>query len=113
MSCLNDDLEKFLKSDGIRSLMDSGILRIRQANPLSEEEIEELAAVDLDGMSREELEELQDQAEDLLDNLEDEEPEDEDSEEYNDWEGRFSDVEDFIERIGELLDGMNEEEEKT
>ena len=110
MSCLNDDLEKFLKSDGLRILMDSGIMQIRQADPLSAEETEELAAMDLDGMSRKELEELQDQAEDLLDDLEDEEPEDEDSEEYDDWEDKLSDVEAFISRIQERLDETEKEE---
>ena len=107
MSCLYDDLEKFLKSDGIRILMDSGAVRVRRFDPLRAEDIENLEAMDLGGMSREELEELQERAEDLLDELEDSEPEDEGSEEHDGWEDQFSDVEEFIDRIQEQLnEGM-------
>ena len=113
MSCLNDDLEKFLKSDGLRSLMDSGAIRVRTFDPLDENDIEELDSMDLDVMSQEELEELADRAEDLLDVLEDREPEDRDCEEYGTWEEKLSDVEAFIGRIREQLDEMNEGEDGT
>ncbi len=107
MSCLYDDLEKFLKSDGVRILMDSGAIRVRRFDPLRAEDIENLEALDLDGMGREELEELQERAEDLLDELEDSEPEDEGGEEHDGWEDRLSDVEEFIDRIQEQLnEGM-------
>ncbi len=109
MSCLYDDLEKFLKSDGIRILMDSGAMRFRHFNPLSTEDIEGLDSMDLDALSREELEELQERAEDLLDELEDSEPEDEGSEEHEEWEDRLSDVNEFIGRIGEKLDKTEED----
>ena len=103
MGNLDKDLEKFLKSDGMRILMESGIVSVRCSDPLSEEEIDALDSTDLDTMSREELEELQDRAEDLINELEDSEPEDEDSQEHSDWEDKLSDIEGLIDQIEEKL----------
>lgn len=110
MGCLNDDLEKFLKSDGIRIIMDADGVRTEPFIRLTEADIEDFGSIDLEDMESDELERLQDQVDDLRDEIEDREPEDEDSEEHDLWEDRLSEVEDFLDDIRERLDDLEEGE---
>ena len=109
MGCLNDDLEKFLKSDGIRIIMDTEGVRTEPFIRLTEDDIDEFDySMDLENIDADDLDRLQDQVDDLRDEIEDREPEDEDSEEHDLWEDRLSKVEDFLDNIRECLDELEE-----
>ncbi len=110
MGNLMDDLDKFLKSDAIRSLVEAGIVRINSSEALTVDDIPELEDMDLESMELEELEDLQDRLEDLQNTLEEEEPEDEDSEEYELWEGNIWMLEDFSEEVQDRIDKLRSEE---
>ena len=71
--------------------------------------MEDFDPAELDGMSRDDLEELSGRAEDLLYDLVENEPEDGNNEEYREWQGRLSDIEEFYELVGDRLDEMDEE----
>ena len=103
MSSLSSDLDRFLRTDGIRILIESGAVRTAPSEPLTEKDIDGFADMDLDSLSADDLEDLLDKAEDLLAGLEDDGPESEDSDEYGLWNNRFSETEDFIDRIRERL----------
>ena len=108
MGCLNDDLDRFLKTEGIRMMMASDKKSAAEYEPLTEEDIENLDFMVLDELGKDSLAELLTQAENLRDDLEDREPETKDSEEYNLWDKRLCAVEDFIDRIGELVEESDE-----
>ncbi len=107
MGCLNDDLERFLKTDGIR-MMASSKKSAADCEPLTEEDIDDFDSMILEGLDKGSLEDLMSKAEDLMDELEDREPKNEDSAEYDLWEDRLCAVEDFIDRIGELVEEQDE-----
>ncbi len=109
MGCLNDDLERFLKTDGFRMMMDSGRKTASDGEPLTEEDIEDLDSMILENLNKGALEDLMTKAENLRDDLEDREPEDEDSGEYDLWEDRLCAVEDFIDRVGERIEELEGE----
>ena len=109
MSSMSSSLEQFLQSEAFRKLADAGKIRIREYNPLTREEMEDFDPAELDGMSRDDLEELSGRAEDLLYDLVENEPEDGNNEEYREWQGRLSDIEEFYELVGDRLDEMDEE----
>ena len=111
MADLTNDLDKFLKTDGLRILIESGVVRTEPYEPLTVDDIDDFADMNLDGLDADHLEDLLDSAEDLRDELEDDEPEDEDSEEYNLWSDRLSETEDFIDRIQGRLDELEDDEE--
>ena len=108
MSNLVNDLDKFLKTDGLRILIESGAVRTEPYEPLTVEDIDDFAEMDLENKTTEDLEFLLDLAEDLLDELEDDEPAN-DSEEHDLWENRHSETEDFIDRIQDRLDEAEKE----
>ena len=110
MGNLKDDLEKFLKTDGVRILIESGSMKIEPYEPLTEEDIDCLEEIDLGNMDQDALEALLDKLEDLQDTMEDEEPDDEDSEEYGQWEDNVSRIEDLLSAVQERLDDLEEEE---
>lgn len=110
MGSLKDDLEKFLKTDGVRILIESGSVKIEPYEPLTEEDIDGLEEIDLGNMDQDALEALLDKLEDLQDTMEDEEPDDEDSEEYGQWEDNVSRIEDLLSAVQERLDDLEEEE---
>jgi len=99
MGSLSDDLDRFLKTDGLRIIRDSTNIRAGISEPLTEEDINDFDCMNLDELNTEDLEDLRDKAEDLRDHLEDQEPEDENSEEHALWEDKFFRIEDFIDRI--------------
>ena len=103
MSNLSSDLDKFLRTDGIRILIESGAVRTEPYEPLTVNDIDDFADMDLDRLSADDLEDLLDKAEDLLIDLEDDAPENENSDEYSLWSSRLSETEDFIDRIRERL----------
>ena len=109
MGNLNNDLEKFLKSDGMRILMESGVVSVAANESLTDEEIENFISVDLDSLDVEELKDLQEKAEDLRDKVEMNEPEDEDSDEYDLWESQIIRIDDFLDDILDRLDEREEE----
>ena len=109
MGSLTNDLDRFLKTDGLRILIESGVVRSEPYEPLTVDDINDFAAMDLEILSAEALEDLLDKAEDLLDDLEDAEPEDEGGEEHNLRESRLSETEDFIDRIRDRLDELEAE----
>lgn len=104
MADLTNDPDKFLKTDGLRILIESGVVRTEPYEPLTVDDIDDFADMDLDDLDTDRLEDLLYMAEDLRDDLEDDEPDDEDSEEYNLWSDRLSETEDFIDRIQYRLD---------
>ena len=110
MGKLEDDLDKFLKTDGVRIVIDSEGAKAEPYEPLTVEDINDFAAMDLDGLDKDDLEDLMDKAEELQDTLEDDEPDDEDSEEYDLWEARLTETEIFIDRIQDRLDELESEE---
>ena len=114
MASLSDDLDKFLKTDGLRIIMDSKGVRTEPYEPLTVNEISDFADMNLDILDTDALEDLKDKAEELRDDLESEEPDDEASEEHDLWEDRISETEDFIDRIRERLNEREDiESEKT
>ena len=111
MSSLSDDLDRFLKTDGLRIIFASNSVRTAPCKPLTVNDIGGLRGMDLDELDADRLWDLMDSAEDLRDSLEDGEPGGEDSGEYDLWEDRLSEVEDFIGRIQDRLDELEDEEE--
>ncbi len=109
MGSLCDDLDKFLKTDGIRILIDSEGVKFEPYEPLTDEDIDDFAFMDLDELDEDAMEDLLAKAEELQDDLEDREPEDENSNGHDLWEDRISEVEDFIDRIQERLDSLEED----
>ena len=109
MGCLNDDLERFLKTEGVRMMMASEKKSAADCEPLTEEDIEDLDSMILEGLDKAALEDLMAKAENLRDDLEDWEPEDEDSGGYGLWEDRLCAVEDFIDRVGERVEELERE----
>ena len=109
MGNLIDDLDKFLRTDGIKILVKSGDVKVKAYEPLTEEDIDDFGSMNLDNLNQETLENLLDKAEDLRDDMEDREPEDEESEEHDLWEDRLSEIEDFIDRIQNHLDDLEED----
>ena len=112
MSNLVNDLDIFLKTDGLRILIESGAVRTEPYEPLTVDDIDDFAEMDLANKTTEDLEFLLDRAEDLLDELEDEEPDDENSNEYDLWSNRLSETEDFIDRIQGRLDEPEDDNEE-
>ena len=106
MGCLNDDLERFLRTEGVRMMMDSEKKSAADCEPLTEEDIEDLDSMILEGLDKAALEDLMAKAENLRDDLEDREPEDEGSEEYDLWEDWLCAVEDFIDRVEEMVENL-------
>ena len=111
MAGLTNDLDKFLKTDGLRILIESGAVRTEPYEPLTVDDIDDFADMDLDEPCTDRLEDLLDMAEDLRDELESDEPGDEDSDEYSLWCDRLSETEDFIDRIRDRLDELEDDEE--
>ncbi len=106
MGNLSEDLDRFLKTEGVQMMMDAEKKSAADCEPLTEEDIEDLDSMILEGLDKAALEDLMAKAENLRDDLEDREPEDEDSEEYDLWEDRLCAVEDFIDRVGEMAEEM-------
>ena len=86
-------------------------VRTEAYEPLTMEDIGGFAAMDLDSLGTDRLEDLLDRAEDLLDELEDDEPGGGDSEAHGLWEDRLSETEDLIDRIRDRLDGLEEDDD--
>lgn len=85
-----NDLDKFLKTDGLRILIESGAVRAEPYEPLTVDDIDDFAAMDLDNLDENLPEDLPDKAEDLRDELENDEPDNEDSEEHDLREDRLN-----------------------
>ena len=111
MSSLTNDLDRFLKTDGLRILIESGAVRTEAYKPLTMEDIGGFAAMDLDSLDTDRLEDLLDRAEDLLEELEDGEPDGGDSEAHGLREDRLSETEDLIDRIRDRLDEPEEDDD--
>lgn len=73
--------------------------------PLTEEDIEDFECMDLESLDREALEDLLDKAEDLMDEMYGNEPIDMGEEAHDIWDMQLSEIEDFIDRIRERMDG--------
>ena len=97
--------------EGIKIIVDDKGVRTEAYEPLTEEDIVDFGDMVLDELDEDSLEDLLEKAEELQDDLEEEEPEDEDSEEYGLWEEKLSEVADFIDRIRDRLDELEDEEE--
>ena len=110
MGNLVNDLDRFLKTDGLRILIESGAIRTEPYEPLTVNDIDDFAAMDLNELDADHLEDLLDKAEDLHDDLEDDEPGDPESDEYSLWAYRLSETMDFIDRIQNRLDELEEDE---
>ncbi len=113
MGNISDDLDKFLKTDGVRIIMDAGGVRTEPYEPLIVEDIDDFDSMDLEKLDESGLEDLLEKAEELRDDLQDEEPEDEESEEHGLWEKRLSETEVFIDRIRDRLDELESENKKA
>ena len=110
MGNLNEDLEKFLQSDAVKSLVEAGILHISSEEDFTVDDIPGLEDIDLESMDLHSLQDLFDRLEDLMDTLESEEPEDEDSEEYELWESNTALLEDFMDTVQDRIDELEEDE---
>ena len=109
MGSLYKDLDKFLKTDGIRIVMESGCVRTEPLELLTPADIGSFDSMDLKSMDRDKVKCLLDQLEDLLDTLEEEEPEAEDSAAYKQWKEQVSATEDFMNEVQDCLDRLDEE----
>ncbi len=69
-----------------------------------DEEMMDLEDMDLDELTAEELEDLQEQIESLYHILLHQEPEDEESEEYLEWEEKVEFLDDMMDEIQDRLD---------
>lgn len=70
--------------------------------------IREAEEINLDGLTREELEDLLEELQGILDDLEDEEPED-DTEEHESWEEKVDQLEDYISQVEDAIDSCEDE----
>ena len=95
MGSLSDDLDRFLKTDGIRIIMDAGGICTEPLRLLTEEELRNFQSIDISSMNAEELEDLRFRLEDLLDEPEEQE--------------RLSEIEDFLDKVTEYLDELEDE----
>ena len=77
--------------------------------PLTIEDIDDLDCMNLEERGQDDLEDLLSKAEDLRDEVEDLEPENEESEDHDLWEAQLSEVDDFIDRINDRIDEMEDE----
>ena len=107
MGNIQDDLDKFLKTDGIKIFTDAGGIRNKPCEPLTTDDIDDFSSMSLEGLDEAGLKDLLGKAEDLRDDLEDEEPEEE-SEEHDLWEDRFTETDNFIDRIQDRLDELKD-----
>ena len=96
----------------VRITIDANGIREETYEPLTMEDIDDLDCMYLDELNLEDLEDLLSKAEDLLDEVDELEPEDEDSEDHDLWEARFSEVENFIDRINSRIGDLEDEEEE-
>ena len=90
MSNISDDLDRFLKSDGVRIVMDKNGTR---AEPYAAPTIDgygRITDIDPGGMNESTLNDLLDKAEEIKSDLED----------------QLSDIEDLIDRIEDRLDEL-------
>ena len=108
MSQMDNNLEKFLKTEGLRIIFDANGIREKSYTPLTAEDIPNFGGMDLESMDAKDLEFLRDQLEDLLDTLEEDEPDEEGREAYDRWEEQIDAVESFLDEVQDRLD---EEEE--
>ena len=95
MGNISDDLDKFLKTDGVKIIMDSNGTRLEPWEPLSIDGFGPIDSIDPESLNQEELKSLLDKAEDLRSELED----------------QLSEVEDLIDCAEERLDKLEEENE--
>ena len=105
MGSRTDDLDRFLKTDGIRILRDSGFFRAKPAVPLT---VQELAALDPRRLDRQSLGDLLDRAEDLLDAVEDSEPKNRRGKAHAVWEEQFWQTAKSVRSLRESLSGLPE-----
>ena len=105
MGNMIDDLDKFLKTDGIRILTDSGAIRAEPHKPLPDSSMEDLTFLSPDGPNADQLTGLLAQAEGLRDDLICEGPAGESEDARILWNDRLSRTEDFIDRIRSRLYG--------
>ena len=111
MGNLMDDLEKFLQTDGIKIIVSaSGDIRTEPYEPLTVEDIDDFDSMNLEELSAADLTDLQEKAEELRDDLEEGEPDDEESEAHSLWDSQLSATEDFIDRIRDRLDELEDED---
>jgi len=108
MGSLYNDLEKFLKTDGIRIAMESGCLRSEPPEKLTPGDIASFDSMDLEIMDRNRLKTLLDQLDFLLDALEGKEPE-EDHEAHSIWKEQLSATESFMDEVQDRLDELEQE----
>ena len=94
MGNTQDDLDKFLKTEGIKIIMDSDGVRTEPYEPLTVEDIDGFGSMNLKDLDQARLEDLLDKAEELRDRLED----------------KLSETEDFMDRIQERLDELEDAE---
>lgn len=113
MGNLRDDLDRFLRTDGIRILMDSDGIRTEPYDPLTEDNIDDFSSMNLEELGTDSLEDLLEKAEDLLDDLESDELDDDESEDHSLWEDRISETEDFIDRIRNRISELEDEADGT
>ena len=108
MGCLSDDLDRFLKTEGIRILSFPGRNRTGSWRPLSEEETEGFRSIHPETFGSGDLECLMDRLDVLLDALERREPKDRNSEAYSQWEDRMWETERLMDRVQDCLDAAYE-----
>ena len=92
MSNLSDDLDLFLKSDGVRIIMDKNGTRTEPYTAPTIEGYGRITDIDPESMDESTLNDLLDKAEDIKSDLED----------------QLSDIEDLIDRIEDRLDELEE-----
>ena len=102
MGSLTDDLDRFLKTDGVRIVTGSKGIKAELLSPLAEEDIPSFASMDLEAMTEDKLEALQYRLEDLRDSMEDREPGDRTGDRA--WDTRLCEVEDFLDRVLDRLE---------
>ena len=108
MAQMDNNLEKFLKAEGLRIIFDANGIREKTFTPLTVEDIPKFEDMDLESMDAEDLDLLRDQLEDLLDTLEEDEPDEEEGDAYDRWEEQIDAVESFLDEVRDCQDGAEE-----
>ena len=94
MSTIDKDLERFLKTDGLKIVMNSAGTRVEPYKPLTIEGYGSVSAINPEELDADSLQDLLDKAEDIQSALED----------------QLSDIEDLSDRVQDRLDELEDED---
>lgn len=104
-----DKIKEFLNSEGGKKLVEEGIVRVVESEPLTIEDLDDFDDLNLEIMDTETLQDYLSSLEDLQEEYEAEEPDDEEDEEYDEWEENMNRIQMAIETVQDRLDEIEVE----